>query len=356
MFRAKLSAKLTRLLRGKEILAVAAILLLLLFNFFFTPSFFSIAIKDGHFYGALIDILKRSAPLMFMVIGMTLVVATGSTDISVGSVAAISGAVVASLIGGDFSYVAGSATASHFPLPIAYGGALFVATLCGVWNGFLVSKLKIQALIATLMLQVAGRGIAQLITQGLIITVYYKPFFEFGSGYLWGFPISAYIVLLVTLITIIFTKKTSFGLFLEAAGSNRSSSHYAGIKVQSVIWIAFAVSGLMAGIAGILICSEVKSSDANNTGLNYELDAILATVLGGNSLKGGRFSIPGSIIGALLVQTLTTTIYSKGVPAQTILVVKAVVVILVGIIQTTNYAGFFKKLFSRTQIAKETAV
>ena len=354
MLHPKVSAQLQKFLRGKEILSVAALLLLLLFNLIFTPSFFSIAIKDDHFYGALIDILKRSAPLMFMTLGMTLVVATGSTDISVGSVAAISGAVVASLIGGDFSYVAGSASASHFPLPVAYAGALFVATLCGIWNGFLVSKLKIQALIATLMLQVAGRGIAQLITKGFIITVYYKPFFEFGSGYLFGFPISTYVVVAVTLVTIVFTKKTSFGLFLEAAGSNRSSSHYAGIRVQSVIWIAFAVSGFMAGLAGILICSEVKSSDANNTGLNYELDAILATVLGGNSLKGGRFSIPGSIIGALLVQTLTTTIYSKGVPAQTILVVKAVVVIIVGIIQTTDYGKFFKKLFSGKQMARET--
>jgi simple sugar transport system permease protein len=155
----------------------------------------------------------------------------------------------------------------------------------------------------------------------------------------------------VAAVMLLFTKKTSYGLFLEAAGSNRSSSRFAGIKVQRMIWLAFAISGLMAGIAGILICSEVKAADANNAGLNYELDAILSCVLGGNSLKGGRFSLPGSLIGALLVQALTTTIYMKGVPAQTILVVKATVVILVGIIQTTDYGKLFAKFSSKKTAA-----
>ena len=347
--------QLTKLLHRKETLSIAALFLLLLFNLFFTPGFFSVQMRDGYFYGSLIDILKRGAPLMFMVIGMTLVVATGSTDISVGSVAAISGAVVASLIGGEFIYEAGGVSSTQTPLPIAFAAAIGVATLCGIWNGFLVSKLGIQALVATLMLQVAGRGIAQLITKGVIITVYYKPFYEFGSGYFLGFPISIYIVLVMAVLAILFVKKTSFGLFLESSGSNRSSSRYAGIKVQRMIWIAFAISGFMAGIAGILIASEVKSADANNAGLNYELDAILATVLGGNSLKGGRFSLGGSLIGALLVQTLTTTIYTKGVPAQTILVVKAAVVIIVGIIQTTDYGKLFKRFSKKASLPQQEA-
>jgi simple sugar transport system permease protein len=335
--------KLKALARRKEILAIAALSLLLLFNFFFTPGFFSLELKEGHFYGSLIDILKRGAPLMFMAIGMTFVVATGSTDISVGSVAAIAGAVAAQMIGGDFSAEAGSAVTSLTPLPVAIAAALCVATLCGIWNGFLVSRLGVQALIATLMLQVAGRGIAQLITRGNVITMYYNPFFEFGTGYFFGFPICIYVVLAVALAAYLFSKKTSYGLFLESSGSNRSSSRYAGIRVQAMIWVAFAISGLMAGVAGVLIASEVKAADANNAGLNYELDAILSVVLGGNSMKGGRFSLQGSLIGALLVQALTTTIYMKGVPAQTILVFKAVVVIIVGIIQTTNY----RKLLGR---------
>ncbi|MDR3199910.1 MAG: ABC transporter permease [Spirochaetales bacterium] len=335
--------KLKDLAHRKETLCVAALFLLLLFNVFFTPGFFSLELKEGHIYGSLIDILKRGAPLMFMAIGMTFVVATGSTDISVGSVAAIAGAVAGQMIGGDFSAAAGSAGASLTPLPLAIGVALLAATLCGVWNGFLVSRLGVQALIATLMLQVAGRGIAQLITSGNVITMYYKPFFEFGTGYFLGFPICIYVVLLVAAAAYLLSKKTSYGLFLEASGSGRSATRYAGIKVQKMIWVAFAISGFMAGIAGVLIASEVKAADANNAGLNCELDAILAVVLGGNSMKGGRFSLGGSLIGALLVQALTTTIYMKGVPAQTILVVKAVVVIIVGIIQTTDY----KKLLGR---------
>jgi simple sugar transport system permease protein len=342
---------LKNLLRRKEMLSIAALLLLLLFNVFFTPGFFSIELKEGHFYGSLIDIIKRGSPLMFMAIGMTFVIATGSTDISVGSVAAIAGAVAAQMIGGDFSAQAGSAASSLFPLPVAIGTALLAATLCGVWNGFLVSRLGIQALIATLMLQVAGRGIAQLITRGNVITMYYRPFFAFGTGYFLGFPVCIYVVLAVAGVAYLFSKKTSYGLFLEASGSNRSSSRYAGIKVQAMIWIAFAISGLMAGIAGVLIASEVKAADANTAGLNYELDAILSVVLGGNSMKGGRFSLGGSLVGALIVQALTTTIYMKGVPAQTILVFKAVVVIIVGIIQTTNYGELLGRL-----LGKRTAV
>ena len=332
-----------RFLHRKEALAIIALGLLLLFNAFFTPGFFTIDIIEGRLFGSLIDILKRATPLMFMAIGMTFVIATGSTDISVGSVAAISAAVVAMMIGGDFDFAAGTDAVSNVPLPVAYAGALSVATLCGLRNGFLVSKLGIQALIATLMLQVAGRGIAQLITKGTIVTVYYRPFFEFGSGFLFGLPIAIFVVSAVALVMYLFSKKTSYGLFLEAAGSNRSSSRYSGVKVQSMVWIAFAICGFMAGVAGILISSEVRSADPNNTGLNMELDAILAVVLGGNSMKGGRFSLIGSLIGALLVQSLTTTIFARGVPAQTILVVKAVVVILVGIIQTTDYVRMFAK-------------
>jgi len=341
---------LSNLLKRKEALAVIALLLLLSFNLFFTPGFFDLRVKDGHLYGSLVDIIKRGSPLMFMVLGMTLVIATGSTDISVGSIAAITAAVVARLIGSDFAaFRAGVDASTQTPMFMAILAGLSVAAVCGVWNGFLVAKLGVQALVATLMLQVAGRGIAQLITNGTIISVYYKPFAFFGSGYLLGLPVSIYVVLALTILMFAFTKYTAYGLFLQASGSNRSSSRYAGVKVQETIWIAFIINGIMAGVAGILIASEVKSADCNNCGLYYELDAILAVVLGGNSMKGGKFSIAGSLIGALLVQTLTTTIYMRGVPSETILAVKAIVVIIVGIIQTTNYEKLKQRLSGRKQ-------
>ncbi len=337
----------SRLMKRPEMLCIVALLLLLVYNLFFTSGFFNIEIKDGHLYGSLIDILRRGAPLYFMAMGMTLVIATGSTDVSVGAIAAISASTAARLIGGEFDYSSGAENLSQTPFPIAILVALGVATLCGVWNGFLVAQLGIQALVATLMLQVAGRGIAQLITDGLIITVYYKPFFVFGSGYLFGLPVSLYIVAAVAFFISTFTRKTSYGLFLESAGSSRSASRYVGLKVKRTIWVAFAISGLMAGIAGILIASEVKSADANNAGLYYELDAILSVVLGGNSMKGGRFSLAGSLIGAVFVQALTTTIYMKGVPSETILVVKALAVVIVGLIQVTDFHAFFGRIKDR---------
>jgi len=343
----KTESKFSRLMRRPEALCVVALLILLAYNFFFTSGFFNIEMKDGHLYGSLIDILRRGAPLYFMAMGMTLVIATGSTDVSVGSIAAIAGTMAARLIGGEFSYSSPAQQVSQTPFPIAIIAALAIATLCGIWNGFLVAQLGIQALVATLMLQVAGRGIAQLITDGLIITVYYKPFFFFGSGYVLALPFSLYVVVLVAIILFLFTKKTSYGLFLESSGSNRSASRYVGLKVKQTIWVAFAISGLMAGIAGLLIASEVKSADANNAGLYYELDAILAVVLGGNSMKGGRFSIAGSLIGAMFVQALTTTIYMKGVPSETILVVKAVAVVIVGLIQVTDFGKSFARLRGR---------
>ena len=341
-----------RFLRRPEIMPLIALAILLIFNLIFTPGFFSLEIKDGHLYGSLIDIIKRGTPLMFIALGMTLVIATGGTDISVGSVAAISGAVVCKLIGGEFQFAAGVEQVTQTPIFLAIAIALFVSLLCGLWNGFLVARLGVQAMVATMILQVAGRGIAQLITSGTIITVYYKPFFVFGSGWLFGLPFSIYVVSIVAVLFYIFTRKTSYGMYLEAAGSNRLASRFAGIKVQRVIWIAFAVCSLMAGIAGILLASDVKSADANNAGLNIELDAILACVIGGNSMKGGRFSLVGSIIGALIVQTLTTTIYMKGIPSETTLVAKAIVVILCGLIQSVN----FKKMFSGMSLTDEKAM
>jgi len=161
---------------------MVALLFVLLFNLFFTKDFFVVEIKDGHFYGVIIDVLNRATPLMVLAVGMTLVFATKGIDISVGSVIAISGAVVASLIGGKLEYVDGIQTfVTLMPMPIAILIALLVSMMLGMWNGLLISKVGIQPIVATLILMVAGRGIAQLITQGQIITVYYKPFQFIGT-------------------------------------------------------------------------------------------------------------------------------------------------------------------------------
>jgi simple sugar transport system permease protein len=306
--------------------------LLLVVNTVFNDSFLHIEWRDGHLYGSLIDILNRAAPLVLVSLGMTMVIATRGIDISVGAVVAIAAAVAAWMIGGS---VAG--TESRFPLPFAILGAIGVAALCGLWNGVLVAKVGMQPIIATLILMVAGRGIAQLITDGQIITIYYKPFFFLGGGYLFGLPFSVFIVVAVFAALYLAVTRTALGLFVQAVGINPTAARVAGVQARRLIVAAYAFCGVCAGIAGLLISSNVKSADGNNAGQLLELDAILAVTLGGTALTGGRFSLVGSVIGALIIQTLTYAIYSLGVPPEINLVVKAVVVFVVMLLQSPEF-------------------
>jgi simple sugar transport system permease protein len=334
------------MMKSKVFSALIVLALLLLFNLFFTKNFFVITIHDGHLFGTLIDILNRGAPLMLLSMGMTLVIAsTGGTDLSVGAIIAITAAMVSRLIGGNLVMVDGVQTyITETPLFLAIIISLAVAMALGLWNGVLVTYGKIQPIVATLVLMVAGRGIAQLITSGQIITIYYGPFFFVGGGWLFGLPFAIFIAAFVFLIAQVFTRKTSLGLFIATVGGNTNASRYAGINEKAVKLFAFVFSGFCAGVAGLIICSNVKSADANNAGLNTELDAILAAVIGGTNMAGGKFSLIGSLVGALLIQTLTTTIYAFGVPPEVSLVVKALVVVLVCFLQSSVASGFFGAL------------
>jgi ribose/xylose/arabinose/galactoside ABC-type transport system permease subunit len=338
----KIKTKLKQFTRSQLFFPVLAFVLLMLFNLIFTKDFFRIEIMDGHLYGNLIDILNRGSSLILLTIGMTLVIATGGIDISVGAVVAISGALTTSLIAGQTTLINGLSQYVPFvSLPIAIIIGLLAAALCGAWNGFLVTKLRIQAVVATMILMTAGRGIAQLITSGNIITVTYDKYFFIGGGFLFGLPFSIFIVLTVFIIIMYFVKKTSFGMFLESVGLNSVASKFSGINADRIIWITYIISGVCAGIAGLIISSEVKSADANNAGLFIELDAILSTALGGNSMFGGKFSIPASVFGALVIQTLTTTIYALGVAPEVTMVVKALVVIVICLIKSESIRKFF---------------
>jgi simple sugar transport system permease protein len=311
------------------------LVLLCLTNFFFNHGFFDIEVRNGALYGSVIDVLNRAAPLMLVSLGMTLVIATRGIDVSVGATVAIAGAVVAVMIGGTLvikdgvqSYVA------NFPMPLAIIAALAAALLCGLWNGALVAGAGMQPIIATLILMVAGRGVAQLITEGQIVTIYYEPFFFIGNGFLFGLPFALYIVLAVLLILLYLTQRTSLGLFIQAVGLNPTAARFSGISARALVLWVYGFCGVTAGVAGLVITSNVKSADGNNAGLAMELDAILAVALGGTSLDGGRFSLIGSLIGALIIQTLTYAIYSLGVPPEINLVVKALVVFTVCLIQS----------------------
>ena len=315
--------------------------LIFLYNLIFTANFFAIEIRDGHLYGNLIDIFKRAAPIMLMAIGLTLVIATGGIDISVGSVVAISCAVTAFLIGGDLVVRDGAVvSASRVPMAVALLCGVGVAVLAGGWNGMLVSRIGMQPIIATLILQVAGRGIAQMITRGQIITIYNEFFSGISNGYFLYLPNPVFIVAFMLVITVILVRKTALGLFIESVGSNATATRFSGIKAKNIIFWCYVFTGFCVGIAGILVCSNVRCADGNNAGLLMELDAILAVVMGGTSMSGGKFYLGGSMIGAIIIQTLTTSIYALGVPPEITQVVKAVVIFIICIIQSDTFRKF----------------
>jgi simple sugar transport system permease protein len=340
--------RLPGLTRHRLFWPVVTLLLLLAVNAWFNPNFLSISIKQGHLYGALIDILNRGAPLMLIAIGMTPVIATRGIDISVGAVVAICGAVAASLIGGTLIIQNGVPVyVSKTPMLLALGAAVFAGLLCGLWNGTLVAGAGMQPIVATLILMVAGRGIAQLVTDGQIITVYYEPFFVIGNGFLFGLPVSLYIVAVVAALMLLMVHRTALGLFIEAVGINPVAARFAGLGERRILMMVYAFCGICAAIAGLIVASNVKSADGNNAGLLMELDAILAVTLGGTSLAGGRFSLAGSLIGALIIQTLTYTIYSIGVPPEINMVVKAVVVLIVCLIQSEQFRATIVRIVKR---------
>ncbi|HBX68586.1 MAG TPA: sugar ABC transporter permease [Chloroflexi bacterium] len=322
------------------------------FDAIFEPGFFKIGILDCHLYGNLIDVINDGAPLMLVAIGMTMVIATGGIDLSVGAVIAISAALATVLINpalGNQLITNDILTkdATNTPLPIIVLVCLAAGTLCGLWNGWLVSRAKIQPMIATLVLMVAGRGIAQLITNGQIMTIYYTPYFVFGNGYILGLPVSVFIVAIVLVLVWIGARRTSLGLFVESVGINAKSTFYSGISDKNVKLLVYTLSGFCGGVAGLILSSYVHSTDANNIGLNYELDAILAVVLGGTLMSGGRFSLVASALGALVIWAFTISMYTIGVPSNALLAGKAALVLLVIVLYSDFTRRFMNRLFER---------
>jgi len=337
-----------RLLRHRLFWPFATLVLLLAVNAAFNPGFWQLQWRDGHLYGSVIDILNRAAPLALVAIGMTLVIATRGIDISVGAVVAISAAVIALMIGGELVVKDGVQThVSRFPMGVAIVAALAVAALCGLWNGLLVAKVGMQPIIATLILMVAGRGVAQLLTGGQIITVYYAPFFFLGNGFLLGLPFAVFIAAAVWVTVHLLLTRTALGLFIQSIGINPAASRVAGVHERLITVCVYVFCAFAAGVAGLVISSNVKSADGNNAGVLMELDAILAVTLGGTALTGGRFSVAGSVLGALIIQTLTSTIYSIGVPPEVNMVVKAGVVFVVMLLQSAEFRAAVRALVVR---------
>lgn len=322
-------------------LPVFCLILVLLSNLIKTPGFFEVSIKNGVLYGYIIDVINRASDLVILSVGMTFVVAaSGGTDISVGAVMAVAGAACCYILSG------GQQSVNEFQNPYLLGvaAAVIAGILCGCWNGFLVAVMKIQPMVATLILYTAGRGIAQLITKGQITYIRVESYKMLGAS-IPGVPIPTpvFAAIIVVIITYILLKKTALGMYIEAVGINARASRLVGIKSVRIRFLAYAFCGLCAGIAGLIASSRIYSADANNIGLNLELDAILAVALGGNSLGGGKFSLLGSVIGAYTIQALSTTLYAMSVSPDQIPVYKAIVVVVIVSLQSPELRKLLKK-------------
>lgn len=319
---------------------LAVLVAALMANAAVSHSFFHLAMRDGRLFGGLVDIANRGAPTLLLGVGMALVIATGGIDLSVGSVMAIAGAVAA------------SGVAHGLPWAAALALALGAGLACGLWNGVLVAVIGIQPIVATLVLMVAGRGIAQLITAGQILTFEEPHLTWLGGGAILGLPVAVVAAFAAAALTLILVRRTALGLFIEAVGVNPAASRLAGVANRAVLIAVYLASGLLAGIAGVLAAADIRAADANNAGLWLELDAILAVVLGGGSLYGGRFSIALAVVGALALQAIKTAILRAGFPPELNLIVMAVVVAAVLVVQSPAASGLARRLTFRAQEAR----
>ena len=309
------------------ILAVAGIL---------RPDFFRIEYNatTGMFYGSIVDIINRSSEITIIAMGMTMVIALGGTDISVGALVAVSGAFALKLLRWDVTEYPTPGDYTVYPFVLVILVPLVVCTLMGLFNGILIGKFKLEPIIATLILMVAGRGIAQIATNGKQFTTGYTPFRFIGQGSLFGLPFPIILAVVICTVVMIFVRKTAFGTFVESVGINPSASRVTGLKSSKIIIIVYTLTGLLSGVAGLIYSSLISSCDSNNAGVNYEMDAILAVVLGGTSMTGGKFSLAGTIIGSLIIRTITTLVYYFGITSESIMAFKAVIILVVIIIQS----------------------
>jgi len=323
-----------------------ALFMILLFNLFFQPEFLTVELRevDGQYrlFGGLINTLNRSVPVMILAMGMTLVIAVGGADLSVGSVLAVCSAVALVLIRGTD---ASPTAATSMAIPLVVLIALVVGLVCGTWNGFLVGKIGMPPVVATLILMVAGRGLTQNITGERSVTTGYLPFSEIANGFTLGIPNQIWIAAVLLTIFWLITRKTAFGLYIESVGGNKPAATHAGIKSTRIIIAIYALSGLCAAIAGVLSASNVRVIEPMNTGQNMELSAIVAVVLGGTNMRGGKFNLGGSVVGAIILMALTQTMFFYGVPVEFTLTVQAIVIAIIIIVQSPTTHKFIASRF-----------
>jgi galactofuranose transport system permease protein len=297
---------------GSTVLALLALFILILFNAFFTNNFLTLQTLNVN--------LTQVATIVIVGVGMTLVIATGGIDLSVGSLMAISGALAPMLfMNPTIPPAIGIALA--FTLPVLAAG------VGGLFNGVLVTRFGIQPIIATLVLYIAGRGIGQVLTNGNLQS-FRNPAFEYiAYGRPLGIPFQVILMVIVVALAAWIMRYTVFGRYIIAVGDNEAAARLAGVPVTAVKLAVYGISGLLAGLAGLIVVAINFSSDANQVGLNMELDAIAAVAVGGTALTGGKALVVGTLLGALIIQLIRYTLLANGIPDAVALIVKAAIII-----------------------------
>ncbi|MDP9043295.1 MAG: ABC transporter permease [Pseudomonadota bacterium] len=287
-----------------------ALVLLLGFNVALTRNFLSLQTLNVN--------LAQVTTIVIVGVGLTLVIATGGIDLSVGSLMAIAG-TLAPLIFGKWPGATGLVLAITLPIAAAW--------CCGYFNGWLITRFKVQPIVATLVLFIAGRGIAQVLTGGQLQAFANPGFGVLGTGKLGGVPVQVWLMLVIVALASWILHRTVFGRYVVATGGSERAARLAGIPAARIKRHVYALGGALAGLAGLITVSINSSSDANLNGLGMELDAIAAVAVGGTLLSGGRATVLGTLLGALIIQLLRYTLLAHGVPDAAALVVKAGIII-----------------------------
>lgn len=354
---------LTKLMRNQIFIPVAALILLAIFNLIMDPSFFKItlgynSVGNPVLSGYLITILDYGSELAILAIGMTLVTAaSGGQDISVGATIAISGSVVLRVLCGTNS----RPETLQAPIIVAFLISCVAAMLFGAFNGVLVAYFKIQPMVATLILFTAGRSIAAWINNNEL-PIISDPVFGYFGGFIPGIPIPTpfFIAVACMIVIALVLRFTNLGLYTQAVGINENSSKLNGLNPAFIKFLTFVILGLCVAVAALIKVSRISSINYSVIAKDIEMDAILAVALGGNALSGGKFNMAASILGAYVIQFLTTTLYKFNVQSDALPAYKAVVVIILVVMSTPVVRSWLsesgKKIKGRTsQKAKEVA-
>lgn len=286
--------------------ALIVLVLMLIFNAFVTPNFFGI--------GTIWNIIIQSCTVILTGMGMTMVISSNGIDISIGAVMAIASMVSAKML--------------PFGVPLAILSGLAAAAVVGLFTGFIIAKFKIQPIIVTLTVMIAGRGIAQVMNDAMMLNFVNPAFSAIGTARIADrIPIQTFIIIVVVAITWFIMNRTTLGLYIQSAGDNMPAARLAGVHITKTILMVYAYSAVLAGLAGLIATARLSAADGNSIGKLSELDAIAAVAVGGTAMSGGRARVLGTVIGAVIMQLITIMVNMNNIPYAYAQVIKSIIIV-----------------------------